>query len=256
MCYIAWLFGKRIPSPLVVLTYHGVKVDKLQSFKRHMDYILRAGNPIWADSGGLKTDDCREIAVTFDDGLRSVVENALPVMRDRGIPATIFVPAGYIGRKPGWECNSLDDLGVEDEVLNEAQLRGLADNFVKVGSHGVMHTKISKIDRKEAIKEVEESRKILHNILGKEVDLFAFPYGDCNEETIELCTEAGYRSVFLAVPVWGLSQKCGIVRGRIDISLDDWFLEYRLKMLGAYQWLALAIKLKRRLMSIVGVNSG
>jgi peptidoglycan/xylan/chitin deacetylase (PgdA/CDA1 family) len=251
VCSVAWLFGKHIPSPLVVLTYHAVKAEKLESFKRHMDYILRAGNPVWADSSGPETDDHRKIAVTFDDGFTSVMDNAFPVLQERGIPATIFVPAGYIGKKPCWVCDS-KGLDVEDVILNETQLRGLADNIVKVGSHSITHKRLSQLDPKEAHEELVESKKILENILGKSVELFAFPYGDYNEETIELCAKAGYRNVFLAIPVWSSSVQNGIVRGRIDVSLDDWHLEYRLKILGAYQWLPLAIKLKRRLMSTIG----
>jgi peptidoglycan/xylan/chitin deacetylase (PgdA/CDA1 family) len=237
--------------------YHAVKADKLDKFKRHMDYILRIGSPTWSDTNESPSDTRPKIAVTFDDGFRSVMENALPVMQERGIPATIFVPVGYIGKKPGWVSDS-QDLNLEDEVLNETQLRGLADNhLVKVGSHSITHKRLSQLDPKEAHEELVESKKILENILGKRVDLFAFPYGDYNEETIELCAKAGYRNVFLAIPVWGSSPKHGIVRGRIDVSLDDWFLEYRLKMLGAYQWLPVAINLKRRLMSTIeGIGWG
>lgn len=256
MCSLAWLFGKHIPPPLVLLMYHDVKADKLESFKRQMDYIKRIGNPAWADSPELTSDDRLKIAVTFDDGFRSVIENALPVIQEREIPATIFVPVGYIGRKPDWVCDS-GGLDVEDEVLNEDELRGLVDNLVKIGSHSITHKRLSQLDQKEANKELVESKKILEDILGESVDLFAFPYGDYSEETIELCVKAGYRNVFIAIPVWRSSKNNGIVRGRIDVSLDDWRLEYRLKMLGAYQWLPLAIKLKRRLMSTIeGIGWG
>lgn len=250
MCSVAWLFGKHIPSPLVVLMYHAVKADKLENFKKHMDCIRTISKPAWADSAELTPDARPKIAVTFDDGFRSVVENALPVMREREIPATIFIPAGFIGKKPGWVSDS-HDLDMEDEILNETQLRGLADNLVKVGSHSVMHERLTHIDPKEANKELVESKKILENILGKSVDLFAFPYGDYNEATIELCVKAGYRNVFIAIPMWRPSTNNGIVRGRIDMSLDDWCLEYRLKMLGAYEWLPLAIGLKRIMMSTI-----
>ena len=255
-CFFAWLSGKRIHPPLVILMYHAVEADRVENFKKHMDCILKIGDPVWADSAEFTSDTRPKIAVTFDDGFKSIIENALPIMRERGIPATIFIPAGYIGKKPTWVSDS-EDLNVEDEVLNEAQLRGLTDNLIKVGSHSITHKRLSQLDPKEAHEELVESKKILENILGKRVDLFALPYGDYNEETIELCAMAGYRNVFLAIPVWGSSPKHGIVRGRIDVSLDDWFLEYRLKMLGAYQWLPVAINLKRRLMSTIeGIGWG
>lgn len=254
MRFVGWFFGKRTPSSLVVLMYHAVKADKLENFKKHMDCIKRIGMPAWADSAKLTPDIRPRIAVTFDDGFRSVVENALPVMKERGIPATIFIPAGFIGKKPGWVSDS-HDLDMEDEILNEDQLKVLADNFVKFGSHSATHQRLSKLDPQEANKELVESKKILENILGKSVDLFAFPYGDYNEETIELCVKAGYRIAFIAVPMRRSSMNNGIVRGRIDISLDDWCLEYRLKVLGAYEWLPVAINLKRIMMSTLNATS-
>ena len=30
--------------------------------------------------------------MTFDDGYHSVLENAFPILRERGIPSTVFVP--------------------------------------------------------------------------------------------------------------------------------------------------------------------
>ena len=243
--------GRSTPSSSVVLMYHAVKTDKLEDFKKHMDLIMKIGNPAWADSVEMTSDARPKIAVTFDDGFRSVVENALPIMQERGIPATIFIPTGYIGKKPDWKFDSPDDVIVDDKVLNETQLRGLDHDLVKVGSHSVTHSRLPQLGQKEANKELMESKKALENILGKSIDLFAFPYGDYNEETIKLCIKVGYRCIFIATPMWGSSANNGTVRGRIDISLNDWCFEYRLKMLGAYEWLPWAIRLKGKLLSAI-----
>lgn len=42
------------------------------------------------------------VAVTFDDAYRDVLTNALPVMREHGIPATVFVVTGKLGDERGF----------------------------------------------------------------------------------------------------------------------------------------------------------
>src|SRR4051794_7024490 len=39
----------------------------------------------------------RTLAVTFDDGFRSVHRLAAPIMRELGVPGTLFVPTGLAG---------------------------------------------------------------------------------------------------------------------------------------------------------------
>jgi peptidoglycan/xylan/chitin deacetylase (PgdA/CDA1 family) len=44
----------------------------------------------------------RAVCITFDDGYRSVHDLALPVLREFGLPATVFVTTGYIGSGNMW----------------------------------------------------------------------------------------------------------------------------------------------------------
>jgi peptidoglycan/xylan/chitin deacetylase (PgdA/CDA1 family) len=49
------------------------------------------------------------VAITFDDGYRDNFENAFPVLRRLGLPATIFVTTGTVGSKAGlWHDRVLD----------------------------------------------------------------------------------------------------------------------------------------------------
>ncbi|MBK8457750.1 MAG: polysaccharide deacetylase family protein [Phyllobacteriaceae bacterium] len=45
-----------------------------------------------------RTDSRRFVCFTFDDGYRNNAEHALPVLRRYGIPATIFITAGFVER--------------------------------------------------------------------------------------------------------------------------------------------------------------
>jgi peptidoglycan/xylan/chitin deacetylase (PgdA/CDA1 family) len=44
----------------------------------------------------------RAVCITFDDGYRSVHDLALPVLREFGLPATVFVTTGHLGESNMW----------------------------------------------------------------------------------------------------------------------------------------------------------
>jgi peptidoglycan/xylan/chitin deacetylase (PgdA/CDA1 family) len=72
-------------------------------FERHIDWLGRAFRFVTLDeigacleSGGLFSEPVA--AITFDDGYRDVYENALPVLRRKGIPAAIFVVTDLVDK--------------------------------------------------------------------------------------------------------------------------------------------------------------
>jgi peptidoglycan/xylan/chitin deacetylase (PgdA/CDA1 family) len=96
-----------------VLAYHGV--DDVENFDAQMEYVARHYRPISLGdldravhaSGSLPD---RSVLVTFDDGHRSVLENALPVLTRRGIPAVVFVVAGLIQTTEDFWWSKVQDL--------------------------------------------------------------------------------------------------------------------------------------------------
>lgn len=50
------------------------------------------------------------VAVTFDDGYRGVLTEAKPLLEKHGIPATAFVPSGFVGEGREFWWEKLDDV--------------------------------------------------------------------------------------------------------------------------------------------------
>src|SRR5437879_3551809 len=95
--------GRPNPSNFVVLMYHSVKRAERERFARQMDRLAKLAKPVQADFTEGKTKwDRNYVAVTFDDGYQSVLENAVPILLEKRIPATIFVPTKYLGGRPAW----------------------------------------------------------------------------------------------------------------------------------------------------------
>jgi peptidoglycan/xylan/chitin deacetylase (PgdA/CDA1 family) len=195
------------------------------------------------------------VAVTFDDGLESILDNVLPELRMRSIPVTLFAVPDALGRNRAWEHRGGDDTRNE-RVMSREQLARLPSELVTIGSHSLTHAFLPTTDEKQLERELAGSRAELEKILDRPVKLFSFPYGGFNEQVIEGCRNAGYERVFTALPFRAFSRPGEFVTGRVGTAPTDWTIEFRLKLVGAYRWLPYAFLWKRRVLSVVRGRRG
>jgi peptidoglycan/xylan/chitin deacetylase (PgdA/CDA1 family) len=231
------LFGHQPGPACVALYYHAITAAQRARFARQMDLLVRLAKPISADLPALPTSGVRYCAVTFDDGFVSVLENALPELERRNIPATLFVPAGCLGGPPAWV--KATSPARHERVLSAEQLAALKDHrLVTIGSHSVSHSNLLHLDLTQARLELEQSKVRLEAILRRKVCLFSFPHGECDARIIALAHAAGYERVFTINPCNAFSSTDNFVQGRVMVDPTDWPLEFRLKVQCAYRWLA------------------
>jgi len=250
--YAAWRFwgwflqilGKTPPGAFVVLYYHGVSAHERCSFAQQMDDFIRLAKPVAADFKSPLVDGIHYGAITFDDGFQSVTENALPELVYRNIPATIFVPTAYLGKKAEWmsDPERRDRSGL---ILTADQLRIIPSTLVSIGSHTVTHPKLPLLTEEDATRELCQSRKELQLIVGRDISLLSFPYGAYNHKILELARQAGYTRVFCIPP--GFYNPREYLAPRVIVNPTDWRIEFRLKLLGAYSWLRHVSTAKRKL---------
>jgi peptidoglycan/xylan/chitin deacetylase (PgdA/CDA1 family) len=246
----SWLVGRRPTTRCVVLAYHAVSPDERSQFSRQMDVLLRHARPVRADAAALPAGGGWYAAVTFDDGLESIIDNALPVLKEKGIPVTLFIVTDILGRNRDWEHRGGDDTRHE-RVMSEEQLRKLPSELVAIGSHTMTHPFLPSLECAQLQQELTGSRLKLERMLDRRVTLLSFPYGAFDDRIIEDCREAGYERVFTALPVFGLTTPGEFVTGRVGVAPGEWPIEFRLKLAGAYRWLPYAYSLKRRVLSVV-----
>lgn len=238
--------GRSPNRQLVILYYHGIPTAFRSNFVRQLEAIRRGARVYPACHRGSLPADKHSVAITFDDAYVSVAENALPELVARGFHSTIFVPVGSLGSHPTWpvENGSLDS---GETVMPAEQIATLPSSFVTLGSHTSTHPRLSQIDPHDARREIERSRRALQALTAQDVRLFAFPYGDHDASTIELCKAAGYDYVFSITPDPVDTTGTEFIRGRVKVDPFDSPLEFFLKHRGAYAWLSRASLLKRKL---------
>lgn len=220
----------------VVLYYHGVTPQQRLRFAGQMDELLKCARPFQAGSPETMVVAGRNVAVTFDDGFESVVENAVPELVRRDIPFTLFVPSGCLGERPSW-VNDPTHPSREQRVLSATALRALASvPLATIGSHSISHRRMSDLDSDDAALELVRSKADLETAVGATVDLFSFPHGAYTAALLDQARRVGYRRVFTIEPTMAEADPCAFTVGRVAAHPDDWPLEFRLKIAGAYRW--------------------
>lgn len=126
------------------------------------------------------------VAITFDDGYRDNLTNAVPVLERHQCPATIFVVSGCLGHTLPFEKEPETGRLMTPEELREAASRGIA-----IGGHTRRHPRLATLDAAAQRDEIAGCRADLERILGRPVAAFAYPYGAALDYTAETCALAG-----------------------------------------------------------------
>jgi peptidoglycan/xylan/chitin deacetylase (PgdA/CDA1 family) len=236
------VFGQTPHGKCVVLYYHSVPASERRLFARQLDVVVRCARPIGTDEDidPALGRDC--IAITFDDGFENFLTQAVPELKKRKIPATVFVIADGMNREFGSETYA-------EKLLSLEQVRSLPSGLVTIGSHTLTHPMLTQVEEGSARQEIQDSRTKLEAMLDRQVKQFSFPFGGFNERLLEFCREAGYKRAYTTLPAFAFEQPNEFVVGRVRVDPTDWPLEFRLKLAGAYRWLPMMFSLKRKIVS-------
>ena len=132
--------------------------------------------------------------VSFDDIYDSVYTNAYPILKKHNIPFVVFITDELVGKVDPWSKLPM----ITEEHLREM----LADPLCILASHGMEHKMFRDYTHAEAVKALVDSKRILADKYGCEVEIFAFPFGrrvEVSDDAIRCVKKAGYRYGFSAL---------------------------------------------------------
>ena len=173
----------------VVLQYHHVDDNTPYAtsispsiFIQHMQYladnnfrVLPLPQLIELLKNGESLND-KNIAITFDDGYKSVYRSALPVLQKHGFPFTIFINPSLVDGNlfMSW-----------DELRESTKHGGIIANHTVSHPHLVRYLDGESHQQwKERIKyEIAEAEKIIRKQIGHSPKLLAYPYGEFNNDS-------------------------------------------------------------------------
>jgi len=115
------------------------------------------------------------ITVTFDDAFVSFRDVAWPLLKEHGVPVTVFVPTEHAGRTNRWPDESYSGIP-ELPLLDWDALARLAADGVQLGSHTRSHRDLRTVSDDDLIDELEGAADRIEEIT-RRPDVLAYPYG-------------------------------------------------------------------------------
>lgn len=215
--------------PTTVLTYHSVCAADApytvtrDQFARQLEVVAKRFTisrlrdlPARITAG----ESERNVAISFDDGFRNFVDEALPVLESFRIPATMFIVTGQLGGTNVWDAGH-PDIPIT-AVMSDADLVGLAKHpLVDVGSHTVTHPNMRSLPPERMRLEALDSKETLEKLTGTRITAFAYPYGGYDhysDATERVLREQGYELV--ATRNWRTRQADPMRVGRICLGRE------------------------------------
>jgi peptidoglycan/xylan/chitin deacetylase (PgdA/CDA1 family) len=242
-------------NSIPILAYHSVgdmpphkDLKRLNTppnlFEQHLEYLANSGYRV------ISLDDLenclkenklnrfKTVVLTFNDGYKNWYENVLPILGKYGYPATMFIVSEYLDCKDPF-------VWIEDGLrygapLSTLEIKEMLKHNFTVGSHSLSHPDLTKLTHDDCIREIGKSKKKLEELFGKPVDYFAYPFGarvHITKEIKEHVRDAGYKSALSNIMGRNENDNDLYALKRIRIDWSDNISRFRLKLIGAYNWL-------------------
>ena len=262
---LALVLGSNARGRAGILLYHAVSPSfgslhrgslnvTPRRFREQLEGLIDAGYRFWplrdvlASASRGEHLPGRVAVVTFDDGFASVYLHAFPVLKDLGVPATVFLTTAFIGDPdpfPFDHWGRRHREAVPDDAwrpLSWTQIKEMeASGLVEFGTHTHSHANFKR-KPDDFFQDLRRSVAVLNRRLGKRDRAFSFPFGSVRAgfvdgELIEAAKRAGVTC--------GLSTEIELVDtrtspfswGRLEIVDSDTPAIARAKLQGWFGWM-------------------
>ena len=191
------------------------------------------------------------VFLTFDDGFHDTFLTAMPLLREYGFGAFVFVlpPLLTSGASLRWP-EVADDAGRYPETMRSVDwtmLEEMKESGFEVGSHTLSHPHLSELSGDALREELWDSRTAIKERLGS-CETLAYPFGDWSPEVAVAARDCGYEFAFSLPTKVGQRDASPYSIPRINVDYRDHGRRFAAKLtrLGKEVFLAPELAMVRR----------
>lgn len=175
-----------------VLMYHSIGGglwDHITTarFRTHLELLTQHFSVVDLPAVLNHDSDEKRVALTFDDGYADFYENALPLLVEFDVPATVFL----IGQTLTDPDFAQDDIVPHRYMPNDTVYDLVDEPLVTVGSHTLEHPDLTQVDSDSELQsEIVGGKEVIEDYLDVTVDRFAYPYNALDERCERVVSES------------------------------------------------------------------
>lgn len=178
-----------IDSSGSVLSYPARRLASL------LEALERCGIPVVDLDTLLHPKNRCGVALTFDDGMRSVLTAALPILQAHSVPSHLFLTTSVVGRTNEWPGQP--SFAPIFPMLRWSELETLQATGMRIECHTITHPDLRSLDESALLEELQGADDAIKVNLGRSPTYFAYPYGYSNAH-VRALARARYRACLTA----------------------------------------------------------
>jgi peptidoglycan/xylan/chitin deacetylase (PgdA/CDA1 family) len=242
---------KRYKNHILSIYFHNPQkyvFENCINYLKANNYKFLSADQLYSILCSRKLTDEKYVFISLDDTWRDNLQNVIPCSEYNRIPITIFTPIQPLLDGVLWLRWFRDKKLVEQlyndypvlrqckpkeltttirneiweklrsmksyprEIMTENEVVEISESrFVSIEAHTVSHPILTKCNSKELDYELKESKRYLKSLLKMPVQYMAYPNGDYNKDTIDVCRLNHYKMAFTTV------------QRMINIQLDQFY---------------------------------
>ena len=213
--------------------YQKIEIDKFES---QMKFLKDNGYVTLRFSEIKEKIPKKAVIVSFDDGLRSVYENAVPIMKKYGIISNVYLPTAYIGKN--------------DKFMTVDMVKEISDT-VEFQAHTHRHSDIRTLSYEDTLEEIKNSDQFFKETLGYLPKAICLPYGAYDRKSKKNLKKSNRYDFILGSYYGNIKRlKKDKVLPRIGISNKDDLKVFADKLKGKYNYKGFLQRLRLKLQNL------
>ncbi|OOE13199.1 polysaccharide deacetylase [Fictibacillus arsenicus] len=124
---------------------------------------------MWTNKRDWDDRSSKSLILTFDDGPSSVLVLILDILKKHEVKAMFFWQSRLLHKHRPWK-----------RVLDDGHI---------IGGHSLRHRDLTRLSYKEQLHDIKSNKRHIEQLTGQQMKYFRPPYGQFNEDTLEVLKE-------------------------------------------------------------------